>query len=110
LNNYYGANCENEVDLCSNITCSRNGICKIDKNKQKSYCYCFKYYSGDECEIKSNELKAIEAVISTSSIVSIISIIVFYLLFIFNDIINNFFCKLNIKIKSKKKKLQKNRI
>lgn len=103
-NIYYGPNCESQVDLCLNQTCSKNGVCKMDEQKLKAYCSCFKYYSGEDCGIKSGELKAVEAFISISSIVSIILITVFYLMFIINDVIDKFICKLKIKIKNKRMK------
>ena len=68
--NYFGLYCENEVNLCENKTCSAKGLCKINENGQP-ICQCFLHYNGEDCEIKNNQLKFIELIIKTSSIISI---------------------------------------
>lgn len=99
---YYGKNCEFEVNLCSNTTCLNRGICKVDESTFISYCKCLEYYSGDKCEYQSFELIFRRNVIKASLIIAIISIIIFYLIFILNDLIEFVLCK---RIHLKKHKL-----
>ncbi|CAF0774977.1 unnamed protein product [Brachionus calyciflorus] len=54
LSNYYtGEFCEKEIDLCQNETCSSQGRCSIQNKKPK--CYCFILFSGEKCQIESND-------------------------------------------------------
>lgn len=87
--NFYGQNCENEIDLCENKTCSSNGFCNVNKNKTAE-CECYKYFSGENCEIKSNDLIIIQNIIKISLIISVIIISNVYLLMIGNDLMNIF--------------------
>ncbi|CAF0973724.1 unnamed protein product [Brachionus calyciflorus] len=87
---FYGQNCENKIDVCANETCSNRGYCYDTKDEAK--CKCFTYYSGDKCEEKSKELKAIEAVITTSAIIAIITICLTYGMIVINDLLN-IFCR-----------------
>ncbi|CAF1105149.1 unnamed protein product, partial [Brachionus calyciflorus] len=96
---YFGKNCEFKKDVCVNETCSKNGNCYDENNKPK--CQCFSKYSGEKCEIESEELKIIKNVISVSSIIAIIIIVVTYLSLILSDL-TNFWIKINPK-KSKNK-------
>jgi hypothetical protein len=41
-------------------------------------CNCFKYFSGANCEIKSDELKAMKATASATSAVAIVIMCMFY--------------------------------
>ncbi|CAF1054588.1 unnamed protein product, partial [Brachionus calyciflorus] len=100
---YFGKNCEFKKDVCVNETCSKNGNCYDENNKAK--CQCFSKYSGEKCEIESEELKIIKNVISVSSIIAIIIIVLTYLLFILCDM-----SKFGINIKAKKSKVLVKRI
>ncbi|CAF0989041.1 unnamed protein product [Brachionus calyciflorus] len=84
---YFGKNCEFKKDVCVNETCSKNGYCFDQNNKAK--CQCFSKYSGEKCEIESDELKIIKNVISVSSIIAIIIIVLTYLIFILCDLSKN---------------------
>ncbi|RNA18724.1 protocadherin Fat 1 isoform X1 [Brachionus plicatilis] len=50
---YFGKNCQNKVDVCANETCSKNGVC-YDVNDEAK-CKCFSSYSGEKCQIESDE-------------------------------------------------------
>ena len=100
---YYGANCENKIDLCLNITCSSQGVCEIDDLTKQPSCKCVKYYSGVNCETPSAELKSIESFVSFALVISIMFIIAIYLVFILNDLLNYFFGK-NIKLRIAREK------
>ena len=52
---YYGVHCENKINVCKGIICSFNGRCQDIDDKPK--CKCFTGYSGDNCEIISEDLK-----------------------------------------------------
>lgn len=81
---YSGRYCESKIDICQNETCSGNGRCVDARNQVK--CDCFNMYLGDKCETKSNELKTIQAFISTASIIAIISVVLFYVCIILMDL------------------------
>ncbi|RNA35363.1 protocadherin Fat 1 isoform X1 [Brachionus plicatilis] len=51
---YFGKNCQNKVDVCANETCSKNGVCYDVNDKAK--CKCFSSYSGEKCQIESDEI------------------------------------------------------
>jgi hypothetical protein len=74
------------VDVCANETCSNNGVCK-NKN-YNPLCECFQMYSGEKCELESTKMKAIKATIKFTSILAILILIAFYLLFVLVDIWN----------------------
>jgi hypothetical protein len=82
--NFEGVYCETKHDACKNETCSSNGVC-YDENSQVK-CKCFSLYSGEKCEIESSERKQIKTIISSSSILAIILLALFYLIIIFLDI------------------------
>jgi hypothetical protein len=82
----FGLYCENQIDVCENETCSLNGRC-VDMNKQP-VCECFKSYSGEHCQIESSTIKAIKATRLTTSLLAILIIVSFYLLFILLDLCN----------------------
>jgi hypothetical protein len=84
--NHFGIHCEKQVDLCANETCSNNGVCS-SKNLT-AHCECFPMFSGEKCEIESNEMKAIKATIEITSILAILILISFYCLFVLVDICN----------------------
>ena len=85
---HYGTNCEMSIDVCVNETCSNKGIC-YDVGYQPT-CKCFKFYSGEKCEIESSEMKTIKAFLSTSSIIAICILIGLYILFFLCDIARYF--------------------
>ena len=92
-NMFYGDLCQYKVDLCKNRTCSGNGVCMVNSTMQnETYCDCFSLYSGADCEIESDVLKAIKAIISTASILAIIILISFYVLIVIMDITKYFCC------------------
>ncbi|RNA21834.1 crumbs -like protein [Brachionus plicatilis] len=55
---FYGANCEKKIDVCENETCSKNGVCYDVENEPK--CKCFKSYSGEKCQVESQEIKTVK--------------------------------------------------
>lgn len=85
---YYGKSCEYKTDVCANETCSGNGNCN-DENSVAT-CKCFAMYSGDHCEIESQQKKTIQQVSTTTSIIAIITLVVFYGLVLLSDILD--FC------------------
>ena len=101
---FYGTNCQFEVNICQNETCSNNGYCYKETFKPK--CKCFNLYSGDKCEIESDEKKVIKNVVKTTSIIAIVILVFSYLSFILIDI-NSLF---TIKKKTKNNKIQKFKI
>jgi hypothetical protein len=74
------------VDLCANETCSNNGVCK-NKNWVAT-CECFQMYSGDKCQTESAEMKAIKNTIRFTSILAILILLGFFLLFVLVDVCN----------------------
>jgi hypothetical protein len=95
-NMYYGDLCQYEVDLCTNRTCSNNGMCTVNSTmKNETYCDCFSLYSGADCEIESEALKTIKAIITTASIIAITTLISFYALILLMDITKYFCCVKN---------------
>ena len=109
-NTFYGTNCEHRIDMCANYTCLNRGICKINEKTFSPYCSCLKYFSGETCEIQSSELVTIKNIISVASITAIIIIIVFYLIFILNDVFKYFIFKNQCLLKKKGKKGKKRRL
>ena len=81
---FNGENCEIKMDVCQNETCSNNGMCIDLYNKPK--CKCFDLYSGTRCETVSESLTRINKIKTTSIIVAIIIICLFYLFFVFLDV------------------------
>ncbi|RNA05564.1 neurogenic locus notch -like protein [Brachionus plicatilis] len=63
---FYGLNCEKKIDVCQNETCSGNGVCYDGGFEPK--CKCFSKYSGDKCQIESQEMKTIKAIIALRGI------------------------------------------
>jgi hypothetical protein len=58
-------------------------------------------YSGDKCEIESNELKAVKAIISLASILAIIIIILFFIVIVLMDL-TKYLCDKNSFIPKRK--------
>jgi hypothetical protein len=77
---------------CTNASCN-NSICSIDSATSKASCKRFLMYSGVRCEIESDQMKSIKSTISAASIIAIISILVFYAIFVVLDLIEYFFIK-----------------
>lgn len=71
-----GEHCENRLDICFNKTCSMQGKCFV--NGTVPACRCFKYFSGDECEIKSEEIKTIRQQTAVMSSLAITIVVGFY--------------------------------
>jgi hypothetical protein len=80
---YYGRNCEKKVNICQNVTCSGHGTC-VD-NSSIAQCNCFSFYSGNDCEIKSQQLIVQKRVATASSYIAIFAISLFYFTFILLD-------------------------
>ena len=75
---HYGTNCEMSINVCENETCSSKGICFGLNYEPK--CKCFKFYSGEKCEIESSEMKNIKVIVSTSRMIAIGVLISLFLL------------------------------
>ncbi|CAF1035290.1 unnamed protein product [Brachionus calyciflorus] len=106
LSNYYtGDFCEKEIDLCQNETCSSQGRCSVQNKKPK--CYCFNLFSGEKCQIESNDGKVIKQIIKTATIITIIILVSFFLILILIDV-SNYFArgKKVFRVKNKFQKLQ----
>lgn len=73
---YFGKHCEFKEDICAGRICSWAGRC-FD-NSSVPVCKCFKHYSGDDCETKSEELKRIKRTASNMTWVAIGIISLFY--------------------------------
>ncbi|RNA11980.1 protocadherin Fat 1 isoform X1 [Brachionus plicatilis] len=87
---YFGKNCQNKVDVCANETCSKNGVCYDVNDKAK--CKCFSSYSGEKCNIESDESKTRKVIIKTSTIIAIIVLVLFFLILILSDL-SSLFCE-----------------
>ena len=99
-----GTNCESEVDICQNETCSSNGNC-FNFNKLAK-CKCYSMYSGEKCELQSNELRIIKTVKPITSIIAVVVLVLFYIVFILMDLTRLFWNKSKIrKIYQKNKPL-----
>lgn len=96
---YYGNNCEQKVDVCQNETCSGNGNC-MDVNSVPK-CSCFAMYSGNNCEIESQEKQTVQKVTTSTSIIAIITLVLFYGLALISDIFD--YCCINRKHKLRRK-------
>ncbi len=106
VEHYFGDHCQSKVNLCLNKTCSNKGLCVDINNEAK--CKCFKYYSGHECEIKSQDLKVIENAIKSTTVVALIVLCLFYSFFPINDILNRYIKINRNKIKIIKKRYRMN--
>ena len=76
-NLYYGANCENKLNLCLNSTvCFNNqGYCIM--NDTQPVCKCKQYYSGVNCETISSSLATRKNIINASTVIAIITLVCF---------------------------------
>ena len=87
--NYFGANCESKIDLCLNETCSGHGVCY--DNSSSVSCKCFSNYNGEKCESENSYLVLLVKIIKTSTIIAIVSIGLFYAIFLLMDLHSIFF-------------------
>ena len=85
---FYGKNCELRRNLCENRTCSFNGYCTQIQNETQ--CKCFNGYGGETCQYESISLKLHKSVQSTSTIICIIFICLFWMLIFTSDLMNYF--------------------
>lgn len=101
---FFGIRCEQKINVCWNKTCSYSGKCFDNASNLKHFqvrvfdllrksikfffqffqlaipiCKCFKYFSGEDCEIKSDELKAMKQTAAVASVVAITMVTGFYL-------------------------------
>jgi hypothetical protein len=82
--NYRGELCEEQIEKCAKESCSNNGNCLLINNEPK--CECFNMYSGDKCEIKSQEKQVIENVAVASSVIAAIALVSAYFYTLFLDL------------------------
>lgn len=54
---YTGTNCELKINLCRNVTCANNGICKMIDMNWKCFCLSDTLYYGEYCQHRTNALK-----------------------------------------------------
>lgn len=71
---YDGLNCETSINMCSNITCENQAICKSSHLSWSCQCLDSSLYSGTYCEQKSSSLTAKEILSKSFAIVAIIFI------------------------------------
>ena len=91
-----GDNCEKRLDICSNKTCSNQGKCFI--NGTVPTCRCFKFFSGDDCEIKSEEIKSMKQQTAVMSTLAIVIVIGFYGSIFMMDFFKYFYTDLMLRI------------
>ncbi len=84
---YYGAYCENRINLCENVTCSLNGYCFL-QNQTQTKCKCNNGYNGEICDLESNSIKQLRNFQWTSTIICIICIIIFWTLIVGSDVLD----------------------
>ena len=82
-NLFYGKNCEWKINVCENEACNKHGYC-ID-NSSISSCICFQGYSGEKCEITSQELMKAKTVRKSSVIIAILCVVLFLSYIFFMD-------------------------
>jgi len=92
--NYYGANCEKQIDACKmkNVTCSSQGYC-LNQDNGTAICKCFLNFYGDNCEFQDAFVKVIKNISVSSLVVLLTSIGLFVLWVVSNDIMNIFITK-----------------
>ena len=83
---YHGTNCENKIDLCSNVTCSKQGICKTT-NDLDPKCSCLMGYEGDNCETESSSLKTQKKVSTAAKYIAYASVAAFYMMMFALDLL-----------------------
>lgn len=80
---YTGPNCATKIDVCANEICSSHGSCADVNNT--AMCKCYQNYFGSKCENEQESLKTVKKVIRSTSIIAIIFLILFYLIFVASD-------------------------
>jgi len=83
---FYGSICHLKINICENMTCSKQGICK-KVNDSTAVCKCFPGYSGDDCEISSTKIIIIKTVSNIAAGVSIAFLACFVALIVYIDIV-----------------------
>ena len=73
-NNFYGLQCENQIDVCANRTCSLSGYCFVNMTTKMSECKCYKGFKGDNCEIKDETMFFIR---KSAQVISVILAVLF---------------------------------
>ena len=89
---FYGRHCETTLDLCKDETCSDHGYCMV-VNVTNTLCKCYYMYEGVHCELITERLQVIRRVITTSTILAIIIIILFYATIVTLDLMSFFMNK-----------------
>ena len=79
-----GHHCENNIDDCINIDCSKHGICQDDTNTYK--CSCFDGFFGNLCEQRTVETVLLQVASKSFATVAIILIASIAALFLASDI------------------------
>jgi len=97
---YSGQRCELKQNLCLNKTCSKQGICVM--NKTAANCFCFKGYSGLNCEIVSQLMKTHKSNVQVIAILAILALVGFVLFILALDALG-----IHINKQKAKKLLQK---
>ena len=62
------------IDLCKNKTCV-NGYCFFNSSKQEAEFKCFNLYTGENCEVESNDMEIRNKIARISSILAIVIIV-----------------------------------
>ncbi len=77
---YFGRRCENKINLCENETCSGNGVCQVNEANNSISCMCYgtDSFTGLKCETKTSKQIMHETTVKITTIVAIISVILFY--------------------------------
>ena len=102
---FYGSNCEWKINNCANETCSQHGYC-IDLSSSSS-CICVQGYTGEKCEITSQDVITAKTVRTSSMIIAILTLVFFILYIISIDLTSLKRKNFGIRIEKKIKKLQR---
>lgn len=68
-----GVQCERMINYCENVSCLNDGVCQ--SSLLSSICLCVSDYSGEYCEITSNEISVHKTVARSFAYVVIIAMI-----------------------------------
>ena len=104
----YGQNCEWKINVCASETCNQHGNC-IDKSNIPA-CVCVQGYSGEKCEITSQELITARTVRKSSAIIAILFVVAFVSYILFMDITSSRRKNFGIRSKESKNKIAKGNI
>jgi hypothetical protein len=72
---YTGINCELTVNLCANISCANNGICKTTNMAWKCICLDPTLYYGEYCQIQTTALQVKKTVSKSFASIAITAIV-----------------------------------